>query len=435
MWIWSASLKWFGNLPLKAKLYISFGWMCLFTVILGAVCLAGIHRISQVTEQSAPLFHTVNISSVLASNQEPLNPVEAVANRFQWIIASLLLLILFLNFVMAWRLVVLISSPIQNACHVLERLSNCDLTVRAKVESSDEAGRMCEALNRTIGNLHQVLAGLMKNSDSLNRVAGQLAGHVEQSTEQCKQQAQLAQQVLDSTRQVAGQEETVAHHSHDAAEAGRASCQSAKVGREIMAQATQTMESAATASLKIQKLMAQLDNRSQEITRVVTTIRDISENTNLLSLNASIEAARAGEHGHGFAVVAGEVRRLAEHTRSATEDIAQMVQSIQQETASTAGAVQSSQASIEDSRQRTAEAHQTLSKIIEHANRTESLADATAIAARDQSAASRDIADSASAVATLANALLQSSNQITGVTENIHSSAKHLSDIVHQFRL
>jgi len=434
MWIWTVSLRWFGNLPLKAKLYISFGWMSLFTFILGAICLIGIHRISSSYDQRASTAHVVTAPGQDATAASG-NTTESISVQFESLIGGLTLFFLFLNFIMAWRLAHLISSPILNACLVLERLSNRDLTVRAKVESTDEAGRMCDALNRTICNLHNVLDGLMKNADALDGVAGQLADHVAQSVDQCKHQAELARQVLDSTRLVAAQEEAVVRYSHETAEAGRSSSDCAKNSSEIMGHATQTMDSAASASSAIVGLMSRLDSRSREITQVVTTIREISDTTHLLALNATIEAARAGEHGRGFAVVAGEVRSLADHTRAATEEISATIQNIQDESQKTVAAVQSSQASIEDGRFRTAEAHQILARIIEHATLTESLAEKTANAAQDQSVASRDIASNASQVAELATGSLKCSSEVAISMESIRSSARHLSDLVRQFKL
>lgn len=440
MWVWTASLRWFGNLPLKAKLYISFGWMCLFTLILGAVSLAGIQQIRRTTELCVPSAQSQRLIAApgaanLHSTGDPAAAMASTAIRFQWIIGSLLPVFLLLNFVMAWRLAHLISHPILEAYRTLERISQCDLTVVARVESSDEAGRMCEALNRTINHFHGILATLMQNSDSLENTAGQLAGHLKQSADQCEQQNQLARKVLEATQLVAGQESTVAHNSHDTAEAVRTSRQTAQSGSEIMANAVHTMEMAETTASRIRDLMSRLDGRSQEITKVVSTIREISQRTNLLALNASIEAARAGEHGHGFAVVATEVRRLAEHAHAATQEIEVLVHSIQDETANAAAAAQTSQASIENGRLRTVEARQTVAQIIEQTAEAESLAESAARAAKEQSAVSRDIATQASEVAQMAVSSLRCSRQVSDVLQAVRSSAVHLGEIVHQFRL
>jgi methyl-accepting chemotaxis protein len=202
-----------------------------------------------------------------------------------------------------------------------------------------------------------------------------------------------------------------------------------------MARANQTMSEIASSSTTIGDLMLRLDGRAREIGKVITTIREISENTNLLALNAAIEAARAGEQGRGFAVVAGEVRRLAEHTRSATEEIARMVTSIQQETASTTSAIKASQASIEDGRLRTEEANQLLGLVIERADQTASLALATTRSATEHSTTSHEIAASAAHVAELALGSLNCSSEVSTTMQSVRSSAKRLSDVVCQFKL
>jgi methyl-accepting chemotaxis protein len=441
-WLWNASLIWFGNLRLKAKLYLSFAWMCLFTVVLGIVCLVGIHQIGQVTGQttnrqaaSLPSAGSAEASPTPDQAAELGKAANRIAVRLQSVILGLLGMIVLLDFIMAWRLAHIISDPIINACQVLERLAQHDLTATATINSTDEVGQMNAALNRTILHLHDVLLGLKESAEALETVAGALDDQTSLTSENCNRQADLAQGVLNSTRQLAEKGSEIARNSHETAEASRESAETADSGSQIMAGAAETMGIIALSSSTIRELMGRLDGRSQAISKVVTTIREISENTNLLALNAAIEAARAGEQGRGFAVVAGEVRRLAEHTRSATEEIAHMVESIQQETAGTAVAVESSRASIEDGQKKTEEAHQMLMRIIQHASQTETLAEGTANAAGEQSSTSQEIASHAAQVAELAAATLNASMEAAKTGKTILASARRLSEVVQQFKL
>jgi methyl-accepting chemotaxis protein len=134
-------------------------------------------------------------------------------------------------------------------------------------------------------------------------------------------------------------------------------------------------------------------------------------------------------------VVAGEVRRLAEHTRAATEEIAQMVHCIQKETAQTSSAIDASTSSIEAGRVRTSEAHQTLNHIIECAVETQNLAESTAAAAEEQSETSHCIARNAEQVSELASNSLVCTTQLEATMASLRASARALSQTVHQFRL
>ncbi len=382
IWLWKACLTWFGNLPLKTKLHISFGWLCLFTVVLGSVCLVGIQQVREVMvptmSHSAVAETTTNGSIQEDSTAKLTQAVDHVIDRLRFTVISLLAFIVLLDILMAWRLTQLISRPILQACSVLQRLAKHDLTVSAPVESNDEVGQMSVALNTTIEHLHGILRSLRESAQSLSQAAQGLADETSHTTSNCNRQSELAEQVLRSTQELTAAGEQIARNSMEAAEASRESAQTAGTGGEVMISATQTMGEISESSLTIHELMARLDERSQEISKAVTVIREISESTNLLALNAAIEAARAGEQGRGFAVVAGEVRRLAEHTRAATEEIAGMVASIQQETINTTAAVEASRERIETGRSRTEEARELLSEIINRANQTETLAKGTA---------------------------------------------------------
>jgi methyl-accepting chemotaxis protein len=394
--LWKAALAWFGNLPLRTKLNLSFGWSCVFTISLGAACLAGIHPA---------------------------------------LLASLVALIVALNLVMAWRLTFLITHPILNACQVLHQLAEHDLTATASVDSTDEAGRMGVALNETIRHLREVLAGLRDSSATLHDAASHLSSRTTEASGHCERQRNLTAEVLHSTRRLSESSAAIAQSSAEAALASRASAESARNGASVVAAAVDSMQTIADSAQAIHDRMHQLDQRSREIAKALLAIRDLSENTNLLALNAAIEAARAGEQGRGFAVVAGEVRRLAESTREVTRHIQETLVAVERETASARQAVDASQAGIEAGRSHTQHAQSLLAGIAEKAALTESLAEQIAAAATAQSSDSQAIDASAAEVARLAAESLSCSTEVSATGATLRSSAQTLTAIVQQFRL
>jgi methyl-accepting chemotaxis protein len=462
---WNACLAWFGNLPLKTKLQLSLGWLCLFGLALGVVCLGGIQQIRGVLapgmeeiqtaapQPQAAADSAANVNqSVAGTNQQSSTSINQsatgasqsvqlsqavghIAHKLQVVVLSLMAFIVLLYLTMAWRLTQIVTRPFVEACEALERLSEHDLTVSVKVTSNDDVGRMSAALNRTIAHLRGVMIGLRDSAEGLNKASAVLGDDTSRTTSNCNCQSGLAQMVLGATNLLAESGRQIEQNSMDAVQASRESSEAAKNGNQVMAGAAQIMGEVASSSKLIYGLMKKLDGRSHEIGKAVITIREISENTNLLALNAAIEAARAGEQGRGFAVVASEVRRLAEHTRSATEEIAQMVESIQQETANTTSVVEASLNSIDAGRIRTEEAHEMLAQIISCANQTETLIEGAASAAGEQSAANQLIADNISQVADLAVATLGASAESAETGESIRAAAAKLSQVVMQFRL
>ncbi len=434
IWLWKKCLNWFGDLPIKVKLYISFGWMFLFTLSLGLVAIVGIHQIRMIQDES-PAPEAINVTGTQSAHPVELRHSEHLASTLQRVVVSMLIATFVLNLLMAWRLAHLIGHPVVHVWQALERLSRRDLTVQVEVTQKDETGQMCEALNRTVGEFHNILASITDAATSLEKVAAELARHVPCTAGNCHRQSDLIQKVLSATRTLAAKSQSIAGNSQQAAEACRVALDSATSGDQVMAKASASMIQIAGSSSTIESLMGRLDERSKEIGKVVTTIREISENTNLLALNAAIEASRAGEHGRGFAVVAGEVRRLAEHTRTATEEIAAMVEGIQLETASTTSAINIGRTNVDQGQERTGEAQRMLEEIIEGSIRTESLTRETAEFAREQSDMSSQIAGNVEEVALLASASLTSAEEISTTGKHLEQSAMQLLSLVQQFTL
>ena len=414
IWLWDLCLRWFGNLPLRTKLHISFGWLCLFATGIAAYAWLRMDAVRQA--------------------QVPEVAGETVHQAGLVILASVLFLYS-LSLVMAWRLNAIVSMPIQQACGLMERLANRDLTVAAKVNSTDEVGRMAEAFNLTTQHLNAMLGSLREFVETLSQAAQELFEETEETARNCDRQSDLANGMVQSAEQLVRASSRIAGNSDEAAGASQQSASAASEGGAVMDHAAQTMAQMEQSSTAISGHMDLLDDRAREISKAVVVIRDISENTNLLALNAAIEAARAGEEGRGFAVVAAEVRRLAERTREATEEISTMVAGIQAEAANTTNAVEGSRGAVATGRSRTLEAQTMLADILARTSRAQTLVTGAAKEAREQTAISREISASAQQVSELAGATHRAADLATRSGRRIAELSSQLDEIVHQFRL
>jgi len=222
-----------------------------------------------------------------------------------------------------------VTRPVQRIREVLGQVAAGDLTVRAGRTGGAELGEMAESLDETLDAISQVLLLVSDSSTRLAAASTQLNAAAEGMRTNAETAALQADEVVASAGAVASSVDTVATGSSQMESAIREIAHNATEAARVAGQAVSVAESTT-------RTVGKLGDSSQEIATVIKLINGIAEQTNLLALNATIEAARAGEAGKGFAVVASEVKELAQETARATEDISQRVEAIQ---ADTAGAV------------------------------------------------------------------------------------------------
>jgi methyl-accepting chemotaxis protein len=407
--------------------------------------LVGVNQRDQATlvmrNVSGPAFEhvTADIEKDIALHRRGAEMATAQAAKIyhqMWTATLVLLLVIVGGSISMGRLLTIaIATPLHQAQEVLGRIAEKDLTHRIELDRDDELGQMAVSVNTTIGFFNEILRTVTNNADMLAAASLGLTMSAGDSSHGAKSLSEQVQQVAATSLEMTATIGEISQNAEQAAQASRTSLEGAEEGGKLMNETAETMNRIAASTIATAERITALGERSRQIGKVVTEIREISAQTNLLALNAAIEAARAGEQGRGFAVVAGEVRRLAERAGSSAVEIGGMIEAIQHEMTEMVGMVEGGRADVEHGIERMDQARAAIGAIVEMARDSQNRVTMIATAANQQRAASSEISETIGSIANTASETADSSDLTAAACEQLERLAASLNQLVSEFRL
>jgi methyl-accepting chemotaxis protein len=318
---------------------------------------------------------------------------------------------------------------------VLEEYAHGDFTADCSFEREDELGRVAHS----VGDLKRQLGGMLTQVqdavESLTEAGGHLSQVSLQNQTAIARQHQGTSQVATATEELAATAAEVANSTVAAADAAARARESTVNGLEVARHAGSTISSLAGDVSKVSDVLRDLAAHSDSIGNVLDVIRGIAEQTNLLALNAAIEAARAGEQGRGFAVVADEVRSLAQRTQESTQEIQQTIEQLQLGAKAAVEAASSGQEQAQQSVERTDQMAEVLRGIAADVDTIVGMNTQISTAAEEQNVVSRDVAQNIADVDQVSNDMQQVAAQIQDASERVAQISGGLDGTLQKFRI
>jgi methyl-accepting chemotaxis protein len=326
-----------------------------------------------------------------------------------------------------------ILTPAGRLVEDLDRLASGDFSVPVSCLTEDEFGKVACSAKQVQQQLGGIIHNVRNSISLLTQTSQQLAAFAGEANYGVRQQHSETDQVATAMNEMTATVQEVARNASAAAEAAGQANQEAVQGRKIVGQTIQTINNLAREVENTAQVIERLRDDSDNIGVVLDVIRNIAEQTNLLALNAAIEAARAGEQGRGFAVVADEVRTLAQRTQESTQEIHTMIERLQNGTEQAVAAMAQGRAQTESSVEQAAKAGQSLEAITKAVATITDINVQIASAAEEQSAVAEEINRSVMNISAVAEQTVEGVQKTSTASDQLISMAEELQNQTAQF--
>ncbi|MBI6907444.1 methyl-accepting chemotaxis protein [Pseudomonas palleroniana] len=372
-------------------------------------------------------------SEKLTTSQTAVRDADVVQAKQLLLLATVLALIF--GIIAAMAITRQIVIPLNQTLKVAERVASGDLSHNLDSMREDELGQLQRAMQSMTVGLRELIGGISDGVTQIASAAEQLSAVTEQTSAGVNSQKVETDQVATAMNEMAATVQEVARNAEEASEAAVAADQQAREGDKVVSEAIDQIERLATEVGHSTTAMGDLKRESDKIGSVLDVIKSVAQQTNLLALNAAIEAARAGEAGRGFAVVADEVRSLAQRTQKSTEEIEELIVGLQSGTQQVATILDNSRGLTDSSVELTRRAGSALASITRTVSTIQAMNSQIATAAEQQSAVAEEINRSVLNVRDVSEQTSSASEETATSSAELARLGIYLQTLVGRFRV
>lgn len=317
---------------------------------------------------------------------------------------------------------------------ITSQIARGDLTLRGKV-TTDALGNVVDSVNYMLDNFTKVLERVRRAAIDVSTSANDILASSDQMASGATQQDQEITNTSSAVEELTVSMKQVSNNAEASAEAARRALDAAEQGNRAVRDTLDGMQRIRASVQATAKKIKSLGDRSLEISEIINVINDITEQTNLLALNAAIEAARAGDAGRGFAVVADEIRKLAEHSRTATKDIAALIKAIQAETNDAVVVMEDGTKEVEVGARLADQAGKALEAISTVVRQSAELVQEISLASKQQVRGTEGVANAMQIISNITRQTSQGARQTARTVENMVKLSEQLNEALSQFRV
>ena len=423
-----------NNLKIGTRLWIGFSLVVLLIFAMAFLSYVEINEIKAQTDNLARVS-SVAVDKPLAE-QSYGKAVAAYESSIKWLAigCALALLIGAAAAVLISRSIVI---PLKSMIAVMRNIAEGerDLTQNIYLQSNDELGEFSKWFDMFMDNIQADVTHIGTGTHQLASAAVQLHATAEQIANGSEKVAAQSVNVATAGEQMSASSGHIAENCSLAVDGSRHASEAAVSGAQIVDETIAVMGSIANRVKETAQTVERLGSRSEQIGAIIGTIQEIADQTNLLALNAAIEAARAGEQGRGFAVVADEVRKLAERTRKSTTEISEMISAIQSETKGAVVAMETAVDEVAKGSDKAAGSGKALASILHKINEVTEQIKQVATAAEEQTAATLEISNNMHQITDVVAQTSNGARETTKAADQLSELAGDLNAIVKQFKV